>query len=96
MPKGDARTRGYLDFAVFCFVYELERKAVDAYIEVMWSISWTKPGAEKPLLDKAYQQLCTLGGSADEYVWEEASQFTSDYRLFLEDNVLLKYSGGKE
>lgn len=72
---GSERRMRWLRLALQCERQGLEREAADCYREVLWGVAQLKKRTEEyDVCRQAYDGLSRLYHSADEYVWETASQ----------------------
>lgn len=75
---GERRMR-WLRLALLCERQGLEREAVDCFSDVLWGVVQLKKRTEDyDICQQAYNGLCRLHSSKDEYVWETASQAISE------------------
>lgn len=80
------RRRSLLHLALQCEEYGLECDAVDLFSNVLWGVTCLdKHSEDYAFCRQAYDGLSRLWNSADEYVWETASQVLSEARELFEN-----------
>ena len=86
MPESPSKYQELLLLAENALGLSDESQALEIYTYVLQQLAFRcrKEVLYRPFADQALTGLSSLSSSADEYVWEEASQRYSDYHQIIE------------
>lgn len=73
-----------MQYADFCFTQKADYASMGACLYALDHYLPTRNKQKMALLRQAYNRLCSLSNSEDEYVWEMSSQLSDNYRHFFE------------